>query len=86
MEELRENLWTIREAHLAIAAHRTNEAMRRLTIFSVVFLPLTFITGFFGMNFQSIPYHRAEFLAATVLLVTILPILMLLWFAKRRWI
>lgn len=41
--------------HVALASHRTNEVMRFLTIFSVIFMPLTFIVGVYGMNFKYMP-------------------------------
>jgi len=85
IEDLRENLWTIRDAFLAIAAHRTNEAMRRLTVLSVIFLPLTFITGFFGMNFSALPYDEIKLLWVLIGVVVFLPLAMMGWFSSRRW-
>lgn len=41
--------------HIAQASHRTNQLMRTLTLFSVVFLPLSFIAGVYGMNFENMP-------------------------------
>ncbi|GBC07889.1 hypothetical protein RclHR1_07760004 [Rhizophagus clarus] len=38
-----------------LIAYETNENMRIIAIFSVVFLPMTFIAGFFGMNFKTFP-------------------------------
>jgi|GEM_PF-622064 len=86
IEDLRENLWTIRDAFLAIAAHRTNEAMRRLTVLSVIFLPLTFITGFFGMNFTALPYEEVDLLRALIAVVVLVPLVMLGWFNTRKWL
>jgi len=85
LENLRENLWTIRDAHLGMAAHRTNEAMRRLTVFSVIFLPLTFLTGFFGMNFEGIPYGNQSLLLGLISLVVALPAFMVLAARRGRW-
>ncbi len=86
VEGLRENMWSIRDAYLAVAAHRTNETMRRLTVFSVIFLPLTFITGFFGMNFTRIPWDNSVLFTFCVALVAVLPLVMILWFSKKDWL
>jgi magnesium transporter len=41
--------------YMSMVGHRTNEVMKRLTVVSVVFLPLTFLCGVYGMNFQRLP-------------------------------
>ena len=43
---------------LALASHQTNEVVRLLTVFSAFFLPLTFIVGVYGMNFEHMPELR----------------------------
>jgi magnesium transporter len=43
------------DLHMSRVTHRTNEVMKRLTVVSVVFLPLTFIVGVYGMNFEHLP-------------------------------
>ncbi len=44
--------------YMSVVGHRTNEVMRRLTIVSVIFLPLTFLVGVYGMNFDYQPELR----------------------------
>lgn len=66
--------------------NRLNQVMKTLTIFSVIFIPLTFLAGLYGMNFDHMPGTKAEngfyvFLATTVL-VTILSIYMI---NRRNW-
>ena len=43
------------EAHLSIVGNRTNEIMRALTVIATLFIPLTFIAGVYGMNFEHMP-------------------------------
>jgi magnesium transporter len=43
------------QMHFSALSHRTNQIMRTLTVLTAIFLPLNLITGFFGMNFDSLP-------------------------------
>ncbi len=54
-ESYRQMVDTALDAHLSMQSHRMNEVMRVLTVISTVMLPLTFITGLYGMNFDHIP-------------------------------
>ena len=48
------------QIHFSALSHRTNEIMRVLTALTAVFLPLNFITGFFGMNFEFLPFIHSD--------------------------
>ncbi len=69
------------------ASQRTNEVMRVLTVFSAFFLPLSFIAGVYGMNFEGMPElkHRYGYPAA-ILLMIIVAAVIYVWFRKRGWI
>ena len=47
--------------YMSMVSHRTNSVMRKLTVVSVIFLPLTFLVGVYGMNFERIPELKWEF-------------------------
>jgi magnesium transporter len=75
------------DAYLGMQSHKLNEVMRILTVFSTIMLPLTFITGLYGMNFEFIPYLHFEygFELAIGAMVTI-AVAMLIFFKRKRWI
>ncbi len=54
-DELMEDVQNLLGLHIALSGHRTNEVMRFLTVVSLFFLPLTFIVGVYGMNFEIMP-------------------------------
>lgn len=54
-EALRENLTSLLDLHLSLQGQRMNEVMRTLTAVSVIFLPLTFLAGVWGMNYEHMP-------------------------------
>jgi magnesium transporter len=66
--------------HMSLIGHRTNEVMKRLTIVSVIFLPLTFLCGVYGMNFQNFPelQWRHGYALFWALVATIVSVLLLL--------
>ncbi len=69
-----------------ISAQRTNETMRVLTIFSVFFMPLTFIVGVYGMNFQFMPELKQTWgYPAAMALMAIVTMLVYVWFKKKKW-
>lgn len=72
-------------AYQALQTSRTNDVMKRLTIFSAVFLPLSFIVGFFGQNFTSLPMGDDRWMWAMVASMIVVPA-GLLWWIKARWL
>jgi magnesium transporter len=73
--------------YLAISAQRTNEVMRILTIFSVFFMPLTFIVGIYGMNFDWMPELRVWWGYPTVMGIMVAITLFILgWFRWKKWL
>jgi magnesium transporter len=79
------------EAYLSAVSNRTNEIMKYLTLLSAVFLPLAFVVGFFGQNFEDLPgfshWTGSDFLMhAMVALCLIIPCTMVLWFKHQRWL
>jgi magnesium transporter len=57
----REMLAEILNLYMGIVGHRTNRVLKRLTVISAVFLPLTFLCGVYGMNFEVFPEVRWRF-------------------------
>ena len=55
VRQLEQNAETAVQIHFSAQSHRTNEIMRTLTVLTAIFLPLNLVTGFFGMNFESMP-------------------------------
>lgn len=70
----------------ATISNNVNDVMKILTVFSAVFIPLTFIVGVYGMNFKYIPflnYHYGYFILWGIMLIV--TILMLIFFKRKRW-
>ena len=75
------------EAYLSVVSNRLNEIMKILTIFTATFMPLTLITGIYGMNFESIPGLRSEDAFWGVLGgMAIIIAAMFLFFRKKKWL
>jgi magnesium transporter len=55
IELMRESLTSILDVYHAAAANRMNEVMKLLTVISTIFIPLTFVAGVYGMNFDNMP-------------------------------
>jgi Mg2+ and Co2+ transporter CorA len=51
-----------------------------------VFLPLTFLTGFFGMNFQGLPMDSSAFLWGAIAIMAAIPPILILWFKRSGWL
>jgi len=86
-EHLREAVTGIREYHHAILSQRMNEIMKVLAAISTIFLPLTFIAGVYGMNFEFMPELKHPWGYPLVWVVfVLLGIGMLVYFRRRRWL
>ena len=86
-DQLLENTNTLLNMHISLSSQRTNEVMRVLTLFSVFFLPLTFIVGIYGMNFDFMPELRHPWGYPVILVVMLLVVLgVYLWFYRKGWL
>lgn len=84
-QRLESSLENAVQLHFSATAYRTNEVVRALTAITAVFMPLTLITGIFGMNFEYIPWlHSRAGFWWTMASMLALGVLMLLFLRARE--
>lgn len=93
-EDVLENVTGLLNLHISLAAQKTNEAsyktnevMRVLTVFSIFFLPLNFLAGVYGMNFENMPElkHPLGYFAALSLMGAI-SVAIFIWVHQKGWL
>jgi magnesium transporter len=90
-ENLRDLVGGAQDTYLSVVNNRMNEIMKTLTIITVLFMPLTFLTGYFGMNFfeplgNLKGWTTSPVFHLTLAVIFIVPIIMYFWMRRRTWI
>src|SRR5690606_20699277 len=84
---LREMSMSLMEMYMSNVSNKMNEVMKVLTIMASIFIPLTFIVGVYGMNFEYIPelqYHNGYFYVWGVMIAIFIGLLF--YFKKKKWL
>ena len=92
MENYREISSDLRDIYLASLNNRMNDVMKLLTVIATIFMPLTFITGYFGMNFNTaspwnmplLNFRYGTIVAIAVMLATTIGMIVVFW--RRGWL
>ncbi|ERI92648.1 magnesium and cobalt transport protein CorA [Clostridiales bacterium oral taxon 876 str. F0540] len=87
IESYRDIMSGMLDTYLSSISNRTNDVMKVLTIFSTIFIPLTFLAGIYGMNFKyipelEIPWAYPAFWVVTIIIVVV----MLSYFRRKKWL
>lgn len=84
-DEIIDDTNNLMATYLSLNAQKNNEVMKLLTVFSVFFLPLTFIVGVYGMNFENMPELKMKYAYFIILGVMMsIVVWIYLWFKKRK--
>lgn len=86
-DNLSENIAQLLNIYFNITSNRTNEIMRILTIFSVFFMPITFVAGVYGMNFKFMPEIEWYYGYPLCLLIMVsISAAIYFWFKRKKWL
>ena len=90
-ESLRDLVSGALDSYLSVVNNRMNDIMKTLTIITTFFMPITFLTGFFGMNFfepvaDLVGWTSREVFYLTMAILVLFPLGMYLWMRRRTWI
>lgn len=90
VEGMRDLVGGALDTYLSVVNNRMNDIMKTLTIITTLFMPLSFLTGFFGMNFFgpviALPFWTGRFMFMLLMLSMVsLPFLMFWWMRRRSW-
>ncbi len=81
---LRDSLVQVREAYMAALDYSANRIMKVFTVVTTIFLPLTLLVGWYGMNFQYMPELKSRFGYPAVILLSVLVVIVSFIFFKRK--
>lgn len=86
IESSRELTTDIRDSYISINSHQTNHVMKVLTVITTIFMPLTFIAGIYGMNFQHMPELTWKYgYLSTLVVMALIALGMSWWFIIKGW-
>lgn len=86
-DELNDSTNHLVNTYISLSSQKTNEVMRVLTIFSVFFMPLTFIVGIYGMNFEFMPeLHSVYGYPMVMLVMALITLVVYIWFRRKGWL
>ena len=86
IEIYREMIWGLMDMYMTNISNKMNQVMKVLTIISTIFIPLTFLAGIYGMNFDNIPelhYKYSYFILWGIMILMFLA--MIYFFKKKKW-
>ena len=87
IESLRDTSSSLLDVYLSTVSNRMNEVMKVLTIMATIFIPLTFIAGVYGMNFEFMPELHMHWAYPAVWGVFVaITLAMILYFKRRNWL
>jgi magnesium transporter len=90
-ESLRDLVGGAMDTYLSVVNNRLNDVMKTLTLITTLFMPISFITGFFGMNFfepvaSLVGWTSRQMFTVTLGIMLGLPIVMYSWMRRRTWV
>lgn len=86
LESYRELIAGLMDVYYSIVSNRMNSVMKTLTIFSAIFMPLTFIVGVYGMNFDNMPeLHKQNGYYVVWGIMAVVTVGMIIYFRRRGW-
>lgn len=84
-EEVVEDSNSLLNSYMSFTAQKSNDVMKLLTVFSAFFLPLTFIAGVYGMNFDNMPELSWDYgYLLTMLFMLIIAVSIFIWFKRKK--
>jgi magnesium transporter len=87
LETFRDMVSGMIDIYLSGLSYKMNEIMKVLTLIATIFIPLTFVVGLYGMNFENMPEIKWEFGYYSVLIVMVIMVVgMLTYFRGKKWI
>lgn len=90
-ESLRDLVSGAMDTYLSVVNNRMNEVMKALAVITTLFMPITFVTGFFGMNFFEPVAHltgwtNTQMFEGMLAVMLVLPLVMYQWMRRRTWV
>ncbi|MFT6625092.1 MAG: magnesium transporter [Cycloclasticus sp.] len=87
IESYRDILTGLLEIYISSVSNKMNEVMKVLTVFASIFIPLTFIAGIYGMNFEYMPELKWKWAYPSLWVAFIaIPVVLLIYFKKKKWL